>query len=204
MIEAIFVTTLFLLYLIMWKVKRLNQIKVTGEDPEVLSKSKSGVQRYMNFLLKALTAYAALIIVLHSFNIQYRSAFSRFAPFNPTYFDFIGFFIGLAGLSICLYAQIKMGNSWRVGIDETNETDLVTTGLYRFIRNPTYFGLFILNFGVWLIWPTWTIFIFNLIFVLTLEFQVRCEEDFLYSKHGNKYSEYVKRTKRYIPYIYCR
>ena len=39
-----------------------------------------------------------------------------------------------------LVAQVHMGNSWRIGIDEENETTLVTGGLFRFSRNPHFPG----------------------------------------------------------------
>lgn len=116
--------------------------------------------------------------------------------------DAFGFFAGLMGLSLCAYAQHKMGKSWRVGIDEESTTDLITTGVYKFIRNPTYLGLFILIAGVWLIWPTWTVFVLYLLFLLLLEIQVRCEEDYLTVTHGDEYLEYKLKTKRYIPFIY--
>lgn len=201
-IEIIFVATLFLLYLGLWKVKQVNQIKHFGIDPKVMANSTSSIQKYMDQLINFLTAYAIIIIILHSLQIQIGSLFGRIEAISSVLFDIIGFLTGLAGLSLCLYAQVKMGNSWRVGIDEKVKTDLITTGLYKYIRNPTYLGLFMLNIGVWLVWPTWTIFLLNIIFILFLDIQVRCEEDYLYSIHGNKYIEYKKRTKRYLPFIY--
>jgi len=42
----------------------------------------------------------------------------------------------------------------------------------------------------------------NILFYLFLEIQVRCEEDYLFSLHGEQYSDYKKRTKRYLPLIY--
>ena len=63
-------------------------------------------------------------------------------------------------------------------------------------------GLFLLNSGIWLLWPTWTVFLFNVLFVLFLEIQVRCEEDFLVARHGDVYVEYKQKTKRYFPFIY--
>ena len=139
---------------------------------------------------------------MHSIQVQVGTLFSRIEIINSSTFDIIGFLTGLTGLSLCLYAQVKMGSSWRVGIDEKVKTDLITTGLYKYIRNPTYLGLFVLNIGVWLIWPTWTIFILNFVFILFLDIQVRCEEDYLYAIHGEKYGDYKKRTKRYIPFVY--
>lgn len=199
---GILVTILFLIYLLLWKVKRKIQLKSAGVDPEVLKKSKSNLQRFMGLMFNWVTCYAVLIIIFHTLNLQIYSLFSRFGLLNHNGVKYLGFGIGIIGLCFCLYAQIKMGKSWRVGIDENVKTDLVKTGLYKVIRNPTYLGLYILNVGVWLIWPTWTVFILNVFFIYTLEIQVRCEEDFLESIHGREYIEYKGKTRRYIPYVY--
>jgi protein-S-isoprenylcysteine O-methyltransferase Ste14 len=202
MLEAIFVVVLFLLYMLLWKIKQIQQRSLTGIDPQVMQKSTSNVQQFMGRFSNILTVYAAIIILVHSSNFQFGSMFSRYGVFSSVEIDVSGFVIGLIGLSFCLYAQVKMGTSWRVGIDEKVKTQLVTTGLYQFIRNPTYLGLFLLNIGVWLIWPTWTIFLLNILFFIFLEVQVRCEEDYLFSIHGEQYSGYKNRTKRYLPFVY--
>jgi len=201
-LETVLVVTLFLIYLGLWRVKQISQRKRTGIDPKVMASSTSGIQRFMNQFMKVLTGYAVLVIGLHAVGIQFESLFSRFEAMNALVFDVVGFGTGLLGLSLCLYAQVKMGSSWRVGIDEKMRTELVTTGLYQCIRNPTYVGLFLLNLGVWLIWPTWTIFLLNFSFVMFLEIQVRCEEDYLLSVHGQDYADYKNRTKRYFPFVY--
>ena len=199
---GILVAALFVIYLVLWKVKKAAQIKNTGIDPEVLKHSKSSLQRYMGVMINLLTGYALLLIVFHTANIKVYSLFDRFAPLNRPVFQYLGFGVGLIGLCFCLYAQVKMGRSWRVGIDADSKTALITTGLYQLIRNPTYLGVDILNIGVWLIWPTWTVFLLNVLFIYALEIQVRCEEDFLEKTHGPDYLEYKNRTKRYIPHIY--
>jgi protein-S-isoprenylcysteine O-methyltransferase Ste14 len=202
MLEAMFVIALFLLYMLLWKIKQIQQRSLTGIDPQVMQKSTSNIQQYMGAFSNALTAYAAIVILLHATNFQLGSMFSRYEALSALWFDVSGFVLGLIGLSFCLYAQLKMGASWRVGIDEKVKTQLITTGLYGLIRNPTYLGLFLLNIGVWLIWPSWTIFLLNILFILFLEIQVRCEEDYLLSTHGELYRDYKNRTKRYLPFVY--
>jgi protein-S-isoprenylcysteine O-methyltransferase Ste14 len=202
MLESIFVVSLFLLYLVLWRIKQIQQKRKTGIDPQVMKQSTSNVQQFMSIFSNALTIYAALVILVHAVGFQWGSMFSRYEILSVTEIDILGFGIGLVGLSFCLYAQIKMGAAWRVGIDENVKTQLVTTGLYGYIRNPTYLGLFLLNIGVWLIWPTWTIFLLNILFVLFLEIQVRCEEDYLTATHSNQYTQYKAHTKRYIPFLY--
>lgn len=200
--ETIFTLTLFLLYVILWKIKQLRLMRSTGVDANVMRKSASAVQQYFSHFTTFLTLYGILVITAHAVNFQFGSLFSRVNSLSSTSFDIAGLIIGLSGLSLCFYAQNKMGSSWRVGIDETTMPGLVTTGLYGFIRNPTYVGLFFLNLGIWLIWPTWTIFLLNLLFVVFLEIQVRCEEDHLSMIHGEEYNEYKRKTKRYFPFIY--
>jgi protein-S-isoprenylcysteine O-methyltransferase Ste14 len=200
--ESIFVITLFIVYTALWRIKQVNQIKQTGHDPQVLDKSRSNVQLYFGIYTKVMTFYGALIILLLTLNVQFGSLFTRVTEITSLPFDIAGLICGLAGLSLCLYAQTKMGTAWRVGIDEQVSSSLVTSGLYAYIRNPTYVGLFFFNLGLWVIWPTWAMFLLNLLFLLFIEVQVRCEEDFLTATHGEEYLSYKKRTKRYIPYIY--
>jgi protein-S-isoprenylcysteine O-methyltransferase Ste14 len=41
--------------------------------------------------------------------------------------------LGLAG---SLLAQLAMGDSWRIGVDESEKTELVTAGPFAVVRNP--------------------------------------------------------------------
>lgn len=46
-LSGILVTVLFIMYSLLWKVKRISLVKNIGIDPEVLHKSKSNLQRFM-------------------------------------------------------------------------------------------------------------------------------------------------------------
>ncbi len=202
MIESMYVITLFFLFSALWEVKRRGQKKMTGIDPDVFPRATTPLQRYMNGMNIFMTMLIITLIALHAGGVHYHSVLSRFGALNSVIWNHLGFTMGLAGLGLCFYSQTVMGASWRVGIDETQPASLITAGIYSRIRNPTYLGLFMLVSGVWLIWPTWSIGIFALLFVFFLEVQVRCEEEYLLRCHGSVYEDYMARTKRYIPGIY--
>lgn len=196
--ETVFVVVLFLIYLTLWELKRRRQKKVTGVDPEVFDRSSDPLQQYMAKFSKFMTGYIVLLIIFHAAGVRFYSLFTRFPLLDNFQTDLFGLVVGLTGLVLCAVAQRTMGNAWRVGIDEETKTALITTGIFRYVRNPTYAGLMLLTLGVWLIWPTWTMALFAIMFYLFLEIQVRCEERFLLKIHGDKYRAYCSRTGRYF------
>lgn len=202
MLETVFVLLVILLYFGLWTLKRIVQIRKDKIDPQVMSKSSSSIQKYMNSYSIFLTIFVVILIPVHSLDLVFFGLLSRFHLLDAALFDVIGFASCILGLFLCLYSQIKMGRSWRVGIDTQSKTDLITAGLYSLIRNPTYLGLFFVCVGVWIIWPTFAMFVFSGMFILFLEIQVRCEEDFLSVEFGEEYVQYKARTKRYIPLLY--
>ena len=200
--ETVLVCLLFIGYLALWTGKRRAQRRETGLDPAVMGKSSSPLQRYFNGLMRFLTIYAVLVIILHGAGVQFRSLLVRLELTDSALFDYLGFSLGLCGLTLCGFAQRWMGASWRVGIDEKNTAPLVRSGLFAWIRNPTYTGLFLLYAGLWIIWPTWMVGIFCIIFFFFIEVQVRCEEEYLERVHGEEYLGYKQKTRRYFPFVY--
>lgn len=200
--STILTVILFLGYLILWSIKRKELLKSDGIDVNVIFKATRPIQKYFGVLEKAMTISIILIILIHTF---FKNSF-----ITTNYIDLLdnqsikllGFFIGFLGLSICRIAQVTIGKSWRVGIDEKAKPGLITNGIYKYMRNPTYTGLYLLCTGVWFLNPTFLYSYWILAFFIMMEFQVRCEEEYLESTYGNDYIEYCNRTKRYIPIIY--
>src|SRR5690606_16681067 len=52
-----------------------------------------------------------------------------------------------------IVAQAHMKNSWRIGIDTKTKTELITTGLFQFSRNPIFFGMIISLIGLFFATP---------------------------------------------------
>lgn len=201
-LSGILPALLFLGYVVLWKIKKRELFKKTGVNADVFLKSTKPIQSYFRHLEPLMTIFIVIIILLHLLPIAFFGLTEPIHYFNRDLFDYIGFFVGIAGLTLCRLAQVTIGASWRVGIDEKASPGLISKGIYAYIRNPTYTGMFILCAGVFLISPTILYSYWILSFFLIMEFQVRCEEEYLENQYGEAYSHYFSRTKRYLPIIY--
>jgi len=200
---ALYAALLFVGYAALWSSKRRSQKLTTGIDPDVFARRPSGgLQGYVSGLSRALQCYVVLLIATHALVPTTVWGLRRLPLLDRPGVDEVGLILGGAGLTLCWLAQRTMSASWRVGIDETSPTELITSGPFQLVRNPTYTGLFALTLGFWLIWPTWAVLTFALLFVVMLEVQVRCEEEYMLRRHGEDYELYFARTKRYIPGVY--
>ena len=110
----------------------------------------------------------------------------------------IGLLLLLLNLSISVISLIHLKDSWRVGIVKDQTTELVTTGIYRFTRNP-YFVSYLLMFAAYtVLLQNLILFIFSFIGFGFIHNMIKKEEDYLVSLHGHTYKEYCQKVARYI------
>jgi protein-S-isoprenylcysteine O-methyltransferase Ste14 len=202
LIEGFMVLSLFLGYLALWRFKKRKMLRHNGDDPEVIYDDNRPSQKFFANLSRLMSVFIALLIVLHGAGVKDNFGFYPIEFLDNETINIIGFVLGLTGLLLCWRAQQEMGNSWPVGIDRQKKTALVTTGVFKKVRNPTYSGLFLICAGSFLIFPTISFMAWVIVFYLSIEFQVRIEEEFLTDTHGEYYLNYYKNTKRYIPFLY--
>jgi protein-S-isoprenylcysteine O-methyltransferase Ste14 len=115
-----------------------------------------------------------------------------------------GLALMILGAVFTLVAQIEMGSSWRVGVDATETTHLITTGLFRWVRNPIFTGMLTLLLGLALTVPN-SIAAFAFIASLAgIELHVRAvEEPYLIRLHGERYRSYAQQVGRFVPGLGC-
>ena len=95
-------------------------------------------------------------------------------------------------------AQMQMGKSWHIGIDTENKTDLVEKGLFKISRNPIFFGMRTALFGFFLTLPNAFTLLAIVLADVLMQIQVRLEEEFLKSAHGESYENYCRQVRRWI------
>jgi protein-S-isoprenylcysteine O-methyltransferase Ste14 len=96
------------------------------------------------------------------------------------------------------WAQFSMGNSWRIGIPQGDAPPLRTNGLFAVSRNPIFLGMLAFVCGMTL-WSPSTVTVALLVATyIALEVQIRGEEAFLASMHGEAYRNYCARVRRWF------
>ena len=109
------------------------------------------------------------------------------------------FAVGLAGT---LHAQASMGDSWRIGVDSSERTDLVSRGPFRWVRNPIFSWMSVASVGLVLLVPNALALGSLVTLLVALEVQVRAvEEPYLLRTHGASYRQYASTTGRFVPGI---
>ena len=104
-------------------------------------------------------------------------------------------FVALAWITV---AQIHMADSWRIGIDDKNDTALVTHGLFGLSRNPIFLGMQATLVGLFLVMPNLVTLVALALGLVLVQIQVRLEEEFLRKKHGAAYAEYCRKVRRWV------
>jgi protein-S-isoprenylcysteine O-methyltransferase Ste14 len=82
-----------------------------------------------------------------------------------------------------------------------NTAHLVNTGIYRFIRHPMYSSLLLFAWGTYLGYPTAVGFLVVVVTTIFVVVAARVEEQENINFFGDKYLEYMKTTKMFIPYL---
>ena len=122
------------------------------------------------------------------------------APRLPQVFPWAGLIVTVVGFLGVLAAQAGMGASWRVGVDATERTELVTTGAFAVIRNPIFTAMLTTLAGLTLLVPTVVTAAAWLCLLVAVELQVRfVEEPYLLRTHRQAYASYAARVGRFVP-----
>ncbi|WP_461587959.1 methyltransferase family protein [Winogradskyella sp.] len=77
-------------------------------------------------------------------------------------------------------------------------TDFISTGIFKYSRNPGLIGLYISFLGFFMIKPSILYSICFVIYIIHMHFKILLEEDYLMNLHGDKYLSYKKKIRRYL------
>jgi len=120
--------------------------------------------------------------------------------FGSTGLHVFGAVLTTIGILGSLAAQFSMGDSWRIGVDPSESTTLITNGIYAWVRNPIFSFIGLSMIGLSLVVPNILSLTAIVLTWLGIEMQVRyVEEPYLEAHHGESYQRYVALVCRFVP-----
>ena len=171
--------------------------KRTGVNPLTFSKSDDA-HGYNGKVFTFISLLEFIVVFIYAFKHEWYQYLLPFWYLEHSYLQYIGWGLLILSLVVVWIAQSQMADSWRIGIDEKNKTELVTNGLFSISRNPIFLGVMIANAGLFLIIPNaFTLLIISLSMV-SINTQIRLEEAFLRNTHCGEYENYLKKVRRWI------
>ncbi|CRZ14303.1 methyltransferase family protein [Mycolicibacterium neworleansense] len=120
---------------------------------------------------------------------------------NP-WIQALGTVLAVTGIAATLYAQLDMGESWRIGVDPGETTALVRHGVFGTVRNPIFTAMVVFAGGITVMTPNPIALSAFIVLWATIELQVRAvEEPYLRRTHGEAYGDYCATVGRFVPGI---
>lgn len=107
-----------------------------------------------------------------------------------------GFFMFLGSVAM-IAGIVLMGKAWKQ--IHAAKAELVTVGLYRRVRHPQYFGLFLITVGMFIQWPTIVTVAMWPILMFMYYRLARREEKEMETQFGDQYATYRRQVPMFLP-----
>jgi protein-S-isoprenylcysteine O-methyltransferase Ste14 len=114
----------------------------------------------------------------------------------------LGVILFAAGGVLRLWPVFVLGRRFSGLVAIQSGHTLVTDGIYRFIRNPSYLGLLVLAFGWALSFRSIVGLLLAALNIVPLVARIGAEEALLRTQFGQEYQDYCARTWRLVPGLY--
>ena len=175
-----------------WRVMRL-----TGENAFVIPKDDSA-QGFIGKVFRLLFLLVLVVLLVNAFAPGWMPYLLPATFLETEGLKWMGLLLLHLSLLIIVVAQYQMSRSWRVGFDEKKKTELVTTGLFRYSRNPVFLGMLMTMAGLFVVLPNALTLLTHVLTYTVLQIQVRLEEEYLAKIHENTFLNYSKETRRWL------
>ncbi len=150
------------------------------------------------------STYVIIVGILAGIFIAFEvSYFSTLPISNNPLVRWIGVAVAAAGLILHVTAIYTLGKYFKTVIIIQEKHELISKGLYKYFRHPSYFAGMIILLGMGLLLNNWyALLIILIIPFLTFIYRIRTEEKVLIQKFGQEYLNYKKKTWAILPFIW--
>jgi protein-S-isoprenylcysteine O-methyltransferase Ste14 len=113
----------------------------------------------------------------------------------------IGLLLFLLGLGLAAWARVHLGRNWGTPMSEKIDAELVTTGPYRYIRNPIYSGIILAAIGT-SVAISWYWLVAAVMAGAYFVYSATVEAQTMERLFPDTYPEYKRSTKMLVPFIF--
>ena len=183
----------FLVFLLrsflLWKKTKVNPITFNKED---------NAHGYNGRIFAFILMLELVIVSIYAFAPHWYKFLMPFWYLEYDILVYIGWALLFLSLVFVWLAQSDMRESWRIGIDEENKTELVTNGFFAISRNPIFLGIMIANVGLFFVLPNAFTLLIIALSTISINTQIRLEEEFLLKEFGEQYKQYQSKVNRWL------
>jgi protein-S-isoprenylcysteine O-methyltransferase Ste14 len=190
MFNSIFKIVYFIEYMLISIVRSMHTTKYRKLSVAIDRKS------LLDMLLLALAGIGMLVPLVYVF-----SSLLDFADYNLP--DWVGW-LGAALFAIAIWllwrSHVDLGRNWTPTLAIRDDHQLVTGGIFKYIRHPMYAAHLLWAIAQALMLHNW-IAGFSLLIVFLPQYllRVNAEEQMLLDQFGEQYKNYMQKTGRIIP-----
>ena len=173
----------------------------------IFYRAATGSRKARNLLTPAGVVFFFGFIALFIFIALQVDKFLGFPKLLPTSLNIIvSVPIIVIGLFLMIWSVVQFVRVEGTPVPFNPPPKLVTTGLYARVRNPMLTGVFVLLFGLGVLFRSISlVFIFTPLFILLNVWELKAVEELeLERRLGKDYVEYKKRVPMFIPRLMVR
>ena len=160
-----------------------------GIQTDQIARGKQRGKLFFIELTMKLSTYSVVVVELISILMK--------TSIFPTSIRMTGIVFGIGGNILFSLAVWTMRDSWRAGIAENEQTEMITTGIYSISRNPAFLGFYFVYLSILLVFFNSVLLLFSCLAAVLLHLQVLQEEAFLPTVFGSSYIDYRNKVRRY-------
>jgi protein-S-isoprenylcysteine O-methyltransferase Ste14 len=164
----------------------------------------SGANMGGSFRADERTPWILLLVMVFTLAMAWLPAYAdrrEIATLDGDISRYTGLALLILGCILRVGPMFELGPRFRPPWLKQEDHRLVTTGFYRYVRNPSYCGAFLGMLGWFLVFRCGPGILLSLFLIPAAPTLIRREEAMLQEEFGDVYVAYKKRTWRFIPFI---
>ena len=191
-VSFLFLAVTLIVRIIYLRKKGIRVYSKSGEKPKIL------LFLYPVFGLLFLVWLAELAKLAFQFSFSVLPEFLTNSLLNFQWLRYAGVILIFISLVFWMFTLLDFRYSLRFGIDDKNQGELITTGIFSRSRNPFFLSINLYFTGLAIYQTSLFFLVMAGLTLVSIHFFILKEEKFLRKHYGEAYRKYIGKVGRYL------